>query len=142
MAINAALSSFSYAGTVVGAVGNVSVNMTRSALETTEIGSAAQSYIAGVGGATASLELFVDMDVAEHKKMIHALNTASAAVAVVFTLEPAVGTGSASSISGTAFVTSFKIDAGAGSVLKASVEFQFTTASPGSTIVTILPVLA
>jgi hypothetical protein len=141
MAINAALSAFSYAGATVAAVGNVSVNMTRSALETTEIGSAAQSYIAGVGGATASLELFVDMDVAEHKKMIHALNTASAAVAVVFTLEPAVGTGSVSSISGTAFVTSFKIDAGAGSVLKASVELQFTTASAGATIVTILPAL-
>lgn len=131
MAINAALSSFSFGGTTVAAVGSASIAMSRPSLEVTEIGAPSQGFIAGVGGATANLDLFYDQDSAAHTSMMTNINTAAVAAAVVLTLE------TGDTISGNAYVTSFEVTAQAGSVVRASVQLQFTNAAATATIVTI-----
>lgn len=131
MAINAALSSFSFGGTTVAAVGSASVAMARPSIEITEIGAKTQGFLAGVGGATATLDLFYDQDSAAHTTMMTNINTAASAAACVLTLE------TGDTISGNAYVTSFEVTAQAGSVVRASVQLQFTNGPSASEIVTI-----
>jgi len=126
MAINSALSSFSFAGNVVADTGTATVSLQRPALELTSIGDAAQRFLAGVGGATASLEIFHDLDNAGHKAMADQLNDASAAAAVVITLE------TGETFTGNGFCTGYEVTAQAGSLVRANVTIQFTSAS-GST---------
>lgn len=132
MAINAALSSLTWKGVAVPAVGSASVSVNRPALDITPIGTPTQQYIAGVAGATATLDLFFDEQDAPHFTMLTDINTATAAGALVLTLE------SGTTITGNAFVTSYEVTAQAQSVVRATVSFQYTTdASPTATPVTI-----
>ena len=126
MAINSALSSFSFNGSVVSDCGTATVSLQRPALELTSIGDAAQRFLAGVGGATASLEIFHDLDNAPHKAMVDQLNDASAAVAVVITLE------TGETFTGDGFCTGYEVTAQAGSLVRANVAIQFTSASGSS----------
>jgi hypothetical protein len=132
MAINAALSSLTWKTVTVPAVGSASVSINRPALDITPIGTPTQQYIAGVAGATATLDLFFDEGDAPHFTMLTDINTATAAGALVLTLED--GT----TITGNAFVTSYEVTAQAQSVVRATVGFQYTTnAASNATPVTI-----
>jgi len=122
MALNAALSSISYGGNTVASVGSASISLNRPSLDITPIGSAVNTYIAGVQGATATLDIFYDQGATGHTALEGAINNASAATAVVLTLD------TGQTYSGSAFVTSFEITAQAGSVVRASVGLQFTGA--------------
>ena len=122
MALNAALSSISYGGTTIASVGSASISLNRPPLDITPIGSAVNTYIAGVQGATATLDIFYDQAAAAHTTLEGAINGASAAAQVVLTLD------TNQTYTGNAFVTSFEITAQAGSVVRASVGLQFTGA--------------
>jgi len=131
MAINAALSSFSFGGTVVAEVGTASITMDRAPLESTPIGSKVRTFIVGVGGATANLEIFYDQDSDAHTTLENNINGGSAAAAVVLTLE------ANNTYTGNAFVTSFEVTAQAGSLVRANVGLQFTSAGGNVDILTI-----
>lgn len=123
MAINSALATFSFAGNVVSECGTATVSIQRPALELTSIGDSAQRFLAGVGGATATLEIFFDLNTAVHKTMIDNLNDAAVAQAVIMTFT------TGESISGSAYCTGYEVTAQAGSLVRANVTLQFTSAS-------------
>ena len=122
MALNSALSSFSFAGTTVAAVGTASVSTSRPAQLITGIGDTVDTFIAGVMGGTASLDIFFDEASAAHLTMTTNVGTAAAAAAVVLTLT------SGTTVTGTAYVTGYDITATAGQVVRASINLQFTGA--------------
>ena len=127
MAINSALASFSFGGTVVSECGTATVSLQRPTLETTSIGDSAQRFLAGVGGATATLEIFFDLNTPVHKAMIDNLNDAAIAAAVVMTFT------AGETITGSAYCTGFEVTAQAGSLVRANVTLQFTSVT-GSAI--------
>ena len=122
MALNSALSSFSFAGTTVAAVGTASVSTSRPAQLITGIGDTVDTFIAGVMGGTASLDIFFDEASANHIAMCTNVGTAAAAAAVVLTLT------SGTTVAGNAYVTGYDITATAGQVVRASINLQFTGA--------------
>ena len=122
MALNSALSSFSFAGTTVAAVGTASVSTSRPAQLITGIGDTVDTFIAGVMGGTASLDIFFDEASAAHLAMTTNVGTAAAAAAVVLTLT------SGTTVAGNAYVTGYDITATAGQVVRASINLQFTGA--------------
>ena len=126
MAINSALASFSFGGSVVSECGTATVSLQRPALELTSIGDSAQRFLAGVGGATATLEIFFDLNTAVHKAMIDNLNDAAIAAAVVMTFT------AGETITGSAYCTGFEVTAQAGSLVRANVTLQFTSATGSS----------
>jgi len=131
MALNSALSSFSFGGTVVAEVGTASIAMDRAPLESTAIGSKTKTFIVGVGGATAQLEIFYDQASAAHTTIENNLNTGAAAVACILTLD------TGQTYTGNAFVTSFEVTAQAGNLVRANVGLQFTNAAGTANILTI-----
>ena len=122
MALNSALSSFSFGGTTVVAVGTASVSTSRPAQLITGIGDTVDTFIAGVMGGTASLDIFFDEASANHIAMCTNVGTAAAAAAVVLTLT------SGTTVAGNAYVTGYDITATAGQVVRASINLQFTGA--------------
>ena len=122
MALNSALSSFSFAGTTVAAVGTASVSTSRPAQIITGIGDTVDTFIAGVMGGTASLDIFFDEASANHLALCTNVGTALAAQATVLTLT------SGTTVTGTAYVTGYDITATAGQVVRASINLQFTGA--------------
>ena len=122
MALNSALSSFSFAGTTVAAVGTASVSTSRPAQLITGIGDTVDTFIAGVMGGTASLDIVFDEASTNHLAMCTNVGTAAAAAAVVLTLT------SGTTVTGNAYVTGYDITATAGQVVRASINLQFTGA--------------
>ena len=122
MALNSALSSFSFAGTTVAAVGTASVSTSRPAQIITGIGDTVDTFIAGVMGGTASLDVFFDEASTGHLALCTNVGTAAAAQATVLTLT------SGTTVTGTAYVTGYDITATAGQVVRASINLQFTGA--------------
>jgi len=122
MALSSALSSFSFAGTTVAAVGTASVSTSRPAQIITGIGDTVDTFIAGVMGGTASLDLFFDESSTNHLALCTNVGTAAAAQATVLTLT------SGTTVTGTAYVTGYDITATAGQVVRASINLQFTGA--------------
>lgn len=122
MALNSALSSFSFAGTTIAAVGTASVSTSRPAQIITGIGDTVDTFIAGVMGGTASLDIFFDEASAGHLPLCTNVGTAAAAAATVLTLT--TGT----TVTGNAYVTGYDITATAGQVVRASINLQFTGA--------------
>ena len=120
MAISSTLSSFSFGGTEIGAVGTATVSLSRPALDVTGIGVTDSSFVTGVQSATATLDIFYDQSDATHIALETNINTSAAAVACILELA------SNQTYSGTAFVTSFEITAQVGSAVRASVSLQFT----------------
>jgi hypothetical protein len=131
MALNSALSSFSFGGTVVAEVGTASIALNRPALESTAIGAKTQSFIVGVGGATANLEIFYDQSSAQHTALENNVNAGSTTASCVLTLS------SGQTYTGDAFVTSFEVTAQAGSLVRANVGLQFTNLASATNILTI-----
>ena len=126
MAISSAFTSLTWKTVTVPAVGSASISVTRPAFDITPIGTPTQQYIAGVAGATATLDLFFDEGDAPHWTMFGDINDSSAAGALVITLE------SGTTVTGNAFVTSYEITAQAQSVVRATVQFQYTTDASAS----------
>jgi hypothetical protein len=122
MALSSALSSFSFAGTTVAAVGTASVSTSRPAQIITGISDTVDTFIAGVMGGTASLDLFFDESSTNHLALCTNVGTAAAAQATVLTLT------SGTTVTGTAYVTGYDITATAGQVVRASINLQFTGA--------------
>jgi hypothetical protein len=122
MALNSALSSFSFAGTTVAAVGTASVSTSRPAQIVTGIGDTVDTFIAGVMGGTASLDLFFDEASANHLALCSNVGGALAAQTTVLTLT------SGTTVTGNAYVTGYDITATAGQVVRASINLQFTGA--------------
>jgi hypothetical protein len=122
MALSSALSSFSFAGTTVAAVGTASVSTSRPAQIITGIGDTVDTFIAGVMGGTASLDLFFDETSTNHLALCTNVGTALAAQTTVLTLT------SGTTVTGTAYVTGYDITATAGQVVRASINLQFTGA--------------
>ena len=122
MALNSALSSFQFAGTTVAAVGTASVSTSRPAQIITGIGDTVDTFIAGVMGGTASLDIFFDETSTNHLALCTNVGTAAAAQTTVLTLT--TGT----TVTGTAYVTGYDITATAGQVVRASINLQFTGA--------------
>ena len=122
MAISGALSSFSFGGTTVAAVGTASVSTSRPAQLITGIGDTVDTFIAGVMGGTASLDIFFDEASTQHLAMCTNVGTAAAAAAVVLTLT------SGTTVAGNAYVTGYDITATAGQVVRATINLQFTGA--------------
>lgn len=123
MAISSAFTSLTWKTVAVPAVGSASISVTRPAFDITPIGTPTQQYIAGVAGATATLDLFFDEGDAPHATMFGDINDGSDSGALVITLE------SGTTVTGNAFVTSYEITAQAQSVVRATVQFQYTTAA-------------
>ena len=126
MAISSAFTSLTWKGVAVPAVGSASISVTRPAFDITPIGTPTQQYIAGVAGATATLDLFFDEGDAPHWTMFGDINDSNAAGQLIITLE------SNTTVTGDAFVTSYEITAQAQSVVRATVQFQYTTAASAS----------
>ena len=122
MALSSALSSFSFAGTTVAAVGTASVSTSRPAQIITGIGDTVDTFIAGVMGGTASLDLFFDETSTNHLALCTNVGTALAAQTTVLTLT------SGTTVTGNAYVTGYDITATAGQVVRASINLQFTGA--------------
>lgn len=122
MALNSALSSFSFAGTTIAAVGTASVSTSRPAQIITGIGDTVDTFIAGVMGGTASLDLFFDETSSGHLALCTNVGTALASQTTVLTLT------SGTTVTGTAYVTGYDITATAGQVVRASINLQFTGA--------------
>jgi hypothetical protein len=122
MALNSALSSFQFAGTTVAAVGTASVSTSRPAQIITGIGDTVDTFIAGVMGGTASLDLFFDETSTNHLVLCTNVGTAAAAQTTTLTLT------SGTTVTGLAYVTGYDITATAGQVVRASINLQFTGA--------------
>lgn len=119
MAISSALTSISFGGTTIAAVGTATINLDRPALDTTPIGAGNAEFIAGLQNTTATLDIFYDVASAVHSTLASNINGASAAAEVILTLDSETYTGDA-------YVTSLSITAQAGSVVRATVGLQFT----------------
>ena len=126
MAISSSFTSLTWKSSAVPAVGSASISVTRPAFDITPIGTPTQQYIAGVAGATATLDLFFDESDAPHWTMFGDINDCNDAGSLVITLE------SGTTVTGDAFVTSYEITAQAQSVVRATVQFQYTTAAAAS----------
>ena len=124
MAINAALTSLTWRGTSVPAVGSVSISISRPTVDITPIGTPTADYVAGISSATASLDLFFDEQDAPHVTLFSDINGHTPTTGtIVITVE------SGTTITGDAFVTSYEITAQAQGVVRATVQLQFRAAS-------------
>ena len=122
MAISSSLSGITWGGTAIGAVGTVTINLDRPALDITPIGAANSEFVAGLQNTTATLDIFYDQGTTAHTALETNINTGGATASVVLTLA------SGMTYTGDAYVTSFAITAQAGSVVRASVGLQYTGA--------------
>lgn len=119
MAISSSITSISFGGTAIAAVGSATINLDRPALDTTPIGAGNAEFIAGLQNTTATLDIFYDSASAVHSTLASNINGGSAAAEVILTLDSETYTGDA-------YVTSFSITAQAGSVVRATVGLQYT----------------
>lgn len=124
MAINAALTSLTWRGTAVPAVGSVSVSISRPTVDITPIGTPTADYLAGISSATATLDLFFDEGDAPHVTLFGDINGHTPTTGqIIITVE------SGTTITGDAFVTGYEITAQAQSVVRATVQLQFRAAA-------------
>ena len=123
MAISGALSSVTWGGTSVPAIGTASVQITRPTQQITGIGDTVDTFIAGVQTGTASLDLFYDDTNTVHATIMTDLTTATAAKILVLTLA------SGQSITNnTAYCTGADFTTSAGQVVRCTCSFQLSGA--------------
>lgn len=122
MAISAILSSLSYNGTSIAAVGTVTISFTRNPVEATGIGELNATFLHGYQSGTATCDIFLDEASSGHFSLFTAMNTAAAAASLVLTVA------SGTTYTGNALVTGFEVTAQAGSTVRATVTFQYTGA--------------
>lgn len=122
MAISATLSSLSYNATTIAAVGTATISITRNPVEATGIGELNATFLHGYQSGTATCDIFLDESATGHFSLFTAMNSANAAASLVLTVA------SGTTYTGNALVTGFEVTAQAGSVVRATVTFQFTGA--------------
>jgi predicted secreted protein len=121
MAINTNLASVSFGAVTILGVGSYSFTNERSALETTEIGSTTRSYISGIQGASASIEIFYDQAQASHATLEGYIGSGTIATLIVTN-------SSSQTYTASAILTRFEITGQAGDLVRASCDFQITGA--------------
>lgn len=119
-ALSTSLLTVSWGGTAVTGLGTATVTTTQSMVETTDISSATQTFLAGNRTSSASVEMFYDQTGAMATIETAANTTNQAAATLLITLSTGM------TYSGQAFVTSFQATGGINDVLRASIEFQYT----------------
>lgn len=122
MALASTLSSISFGGTTIGAVGTATVSLSRPALDVTGIGATNSSFVTGLQSATATLDIFYDQSDTTHAALETNINGNGAPVSTVLTMAAGM------TYTGNATVTSFEVTAQVGSAVRASVTLQFTGA--------------
>ena len=133
MAINAALTSLTWRGITVPAVGSVSISISRPAIDITPIGTPTADYIAGISSATGTLDLFFDEGDAPHVTIFGDINDHTpTSGTIVITLE------SGTTITGNALVTGYEITAQAQNVIRATVQLQFREDSSSTALALVL----
>jgi len=123
MAYTGANGSFTING-YTGVVRNATVDISRDALETTNLGDYSRTYTPGLIGATGSATFIYESEV-KSNLIANVLNTTTARdtpVAVTLT----VGTGQA--LAGNVFITQVGTSVSVGDVTSTNVAFQFTGA--------------
>ena len=123
MAYTGANGSFTING-YTGVVRNATVDISRDALETTNLGDYSRTYTPGLIGATGSATFIYESEV-KSNLIANILNTTTARdtpVAVTLT----VGTGQA--LAGSVFITQVGTSVSVGDVTSTNVAFQFTGA--------------
>lgn len=123
MAYTGANGSFTING-YTGVVRNATVDISRDALETTNLGDYSRTYTPGLVGATGSATFIYESEV-KSNLIANVLNTTTARdtpVAVTLT----VGTGQ--TLAGNVFITQIGTSVSVGDVTSTNVAFQFTGA--------------
>jgi hypothetical protein len=123
MAYTGANGSFTING-YTGVVRNATVDISRDALETTNLGDYSRTYTPGLVGATGNATFIYEAEI-KSNLIANVLNTASTRetpIAVTLT----VGTGQ--TIAGSVFITQVGTSASVGDVTSTNVAFQFTGA--------------
>lgn len=123
MAYTGANGSFTING-YTGVVRNATVDISRDALETTNLGNYSRTYAPGLIGATGSATFIYESEV-KSNLIANVLNTTTARdtpVAVTLT----VGTGQ--TLAGSVFITQVGTSVSVGDVTSTNVAFQFTGA--------------
>ena len=123
MAYTGANGSFAING-YTGVVRNATVDISRDALETTNLGDYSRTYTPGLIGATGSATFIYESEI-KSNLIANVLNTTASRdtpIAVVLT----VGTGQ--TLSGNVFVTQVGTSVSVGDVTSTNVAFQFTGA--------------
>jgi hypothetical protein len=123
MAYTGANGSFTING-YTGVVRNATVDISRDALETTNLGNYSRTYTPGLIGATGNATFIYEAEI-KGNLIANVLNTASSRetpIAVTLT----VGTGQ--TIAGSVFITQVGTSVSVGDVTSTNVAFQFTGA--------------
>jgi hypothetical protein len=123
MAYTGANGSFTING-YTGVVRNATVDISRDALETTNLGDYSRTYTPGLVGATGNATFIYEAEI-KSNLISNVLNTASSRetpIAVTLT----VGTGQ--TIAGSVFITQVGTSVSVGDVTSTNVAFQFTGA--------------
>ena len=123
MAYTGANGSFTING-YTGVVRNATVDISRDALETTNLGDYSRAYTPGLVGATGNATFIYEAEI-KSNLIANVLNTASSRetpIAVTLT----VGTGQ--TIAGSVFITQVGTSVSVGDVTSTNVAFQFTGA--------------
>jgi hypothetical protein len=123
MAYTGANGSFTING-YTGVVRNATVDISRDALETTNLGNYSRTYTPGLIGATGNATFIYEAEI-KSNLIANVLNTASSRetpIAVTLT----VGTGQ--TIAGSVFITQVGTSVSVGDVTSTNVAFQFTGA--------------
>jgi hypothetical protein len=123
MAYTGANGSFTING-YTGVVRNATVDISRDALETTNLGSYSRTYTPGLIGATGNATFIYETEI-KSNLIANVLNTASSRetpIAVTLT----IGTGQA--LAGSVFITQVGTSVSVGDVTSTNVAFQFTGA--------------
>jgi hypothetical protein len=123
MAYTGANGSFTING-YTGVVRNATVDISRDALETTNLGNYSRTYTPGLIGATGNATFIYEAEI-KSNLIANVLNTASSRetpIAVTLT----IGTGQA--LAGSVFITQVGTSVSVGDVTSTNVAFQFTGA--------------
>jgi predicted secreted protein len=115
MAYNASVSSFSWGGNVIDAVGTMSLSYSRPPLEVTQIGSANTHFISGIANAVIAIDIFYNKD--QHAALTGNMLSGNSAAFVV-TLA------SGDTIGGTAYVVGYDWVSSNSDVVRASITLQ------------------
>lgn len=115
MAYTSAVSSFTYNGGVIDAVGTCSLSYNRAPLEVTQIGSANTHFISGIANAAISLEIFYNLT--QHAPFASNILSGNLQTFVV-TL------GTSDTISGSAYIVGYDFVTSNSDIVRASLSLQ------------------
>lgn len=120
--LSSANCTFSFGGQSIAGLVNASVSLDQTTIDTTNITTAARSYILGNRGGTISIEAFYDQGDLGVAQLETAVNSGSAAGAFVLVLSSGMQYG------GNAFVTAFSASGAVNEVLRCTATLQITGA--------------